>query len=61
MTLRAPSNPLFFDTVSQARPHATHLAAVVSPRQVFKRMDAKGMNLSVTERFKDRLVDEGYR
>jgi hypothetical protein len=31
------------------------------PRQVFKRMDAKGMNLSVTERFKDRLVDEGYR
>jgi len=28
--------------------------------EVFKRMDAKGMNLSVTERFKDRLVDEGY-
>ena len=28
--------------------------------EVFKRMDAKGMSLSVTERFKDRLVDEGY-
>lgn len=27
--------------------------------EVFKRMEEKGMNLSVTERFKDRLVDEG--
>lgn len=28
--------------------------------EVFKRMENKGMHLSVTERFKDRLVDEGY-
>jgi ATP-dependent Clp protease ATP-binding subunit ClpC len=28
--------------------------------EVFKRMNEKGMNLSVTERFKDRLVDEGF-
>eukprot|EP00976_Prorocentrum_cordatum_P096272 1190499-Prorocentrum_minimum.AAC.2 len=28
--------------------------------EVFKRMEEKGMHLSVTERFKDRLVDEGY-
>merc|ERR1712113_1078094 len=28
--------------------------------EVFKRMEDKGMHLDVTERFKDRLVDEGY-
>mmetsp|Transcript_24617 Transcript_24617/g.41126 ORF Transcript_24617/g.41126 Transcript_24617/m.41126 type:complete len:922 (-) Transcript_24617:477-3242(-) len=28
--------------------------------EVFKRMETKGMHLSVTEKFKDRLVDEGY-
>jgi len=28
--------------------------------EVFNRMEEKGMHLSVTERFKDRLVDEGY-
>mmetsp|Transcript_16072 Transcript_16072/g.22178 ORF Transcript_16072/g.22178 Transcript_16072/m.22178 type:complete len:924 (+) Transcript_16072:126-2897(+) len=28
--------------------------------EVFKRMEAKNMHLSVTDRFKDRLVDEGY-
>lgn len=29
-------------------------------KDVFKRMEIKGMHLDVTERFKDRLVDEGY-
>merc|ERR1712070_815917 len=29
-------------------------------KDVFKRMEAKGMSLSVTERFKERLVDEGF-
>jgi len=28
--------------------------------EVFERMETKGMHLSVTEKFKDRLVDEGY-
>lgn len=29
-------------------------------KEVFKRMEDKGMKLDVTERFKDRIVDEGY-
>lgn len=28
--------------------------------QVFKRAEDKGIKIDVTERFKDRLVDEGY-
>jgi C-terminal, D2-small domain, of ClpB protein len=34
--------------------------AAAAPRQVFKRAEEKGIKIDVTERFKDRLVDEGY-
>ena len=44
----------------QTQQHEPLLSLQCFVRQVFGRAEEKGIKIDVTERFKDRLVDEGY-